>query len=128
MLRQLSKEASDCYAHAEDCARRAAEATTDKERDDYRRLERHWLTLALSYEFGERLRDFSKENQRRRAEFYGFDTPVHTHEYRLFVYGNEGHLVGPAKTIPAINDEEAAAKAETIRGHLAAELMDVNGL
>src|SRR5262245_1843582 len=43
----------------------------------------------------ERLREFSKENQSRRAEFYGFDTPVHTHEYRLSVYGNEGHLVAP---------------------------------
>jgi len=76
MLRQLSKEVSDCYAHAEVCARKAAEATADQSREDYLRVQRHWLTLARSYEFGERLRDFSKENNRRRAEFYGYDISV----------------------------------------------------
>ena len=32
-----------------------------------------WLTLAHSYEFAEGLLNFSKENKRRRAEFYGGD-------------------------------------------------------
>ena len=76
MLRQLSKEVSDCYAHAEVCARKAVEATADESREDYLRVQRHWLTLARSYEFGERLRDFSKGNNRRRAEFFGYDIPV----------------------------------------------------
>jgi hypothetical protein len=61
MLRRLSKEASDCYAHAENCARKAAEATTEERRGDFLRLQQGWLNLALSYDFAERLRDFSKE-------------------------------------------------------------------
>ena len=73
-LRQLSKEVSDCYAHAVDCAGKAAKAITGESREGYLRLEQNWLALACSYEFGERLNDFSKENKRLRAEFFGNDT------------------------------------------------------
>src|SRR5690242_13191939 len=67
MLRQLSSEVRDCYARAEDCALRAAETTTDKARDDFLRLEQHWLTLARSLQFVERLRLFTADNNRRRG-------------------------------------------------------------
>jgi DNA-binding NarL/FixJ family response regulator len=73
MLRKLSKEVSDCYAHAEDCASKAAEACTQQHREALLRLKQSWLNLALSYEFAERLQDFAKENSRRRLEFYGND-------------------------------------------------------
>ena len=73
MLRKLSREVSHCYAHAEDCAQKAADAATEQSRNDYLRLEQNWLTLALSYEFGERLSEFTKENQRRRVEFSAHD-------------------------------------------------------
>jgi hypothetical protein len=92
MLRQLGKEVSDCYAQAEECARKAAEATTDQARIDYLRLHQHWLTLARSYELGERLVNFSKENARRRAEFYGHDIPVRAPDCRQTSH--------PASTIP----------------------------
>jgi hypothetical protein len=48
--------------------------------------------------------------------------------YRLFVYREDGQLVGPPTIIHAANDTEAIAQAEAIRGPLAAELLDVEGL
>jgi hypothetical protein len=56
---------------AAECERRAAAALTGDGRRKYLRLQRNWLKLAQSYEFAERLLDFSKENKKRRAEFYG---------------------------------------------------------
>jgi hypothetical protein len=110
MLRKLGGEMADCHAHAESCARKAAEATTDQERDDYLGLQQHWLTLARSYEFSERLDDFSKENTRRRAEFDRENASVH--EYRLFTYNQDGQIVGPPVALSAPNVDEAIAKAE----------------
>ena len=46
----MSDEIRKCYAHAENCACRAREATTDEERADFLQLERNWLKLAHSYE------------------------------------------------------------------------------
>ena len=48
--------------------------------------------------------------------------------YRLFVYSDDGRLVGPGIVIHAINDNEAIAQAEAIRGYLAAELFDLESL
>ena len=67
MLRRLSKEISECYAHADDCARKAAEASSEELRDDFLRLQRSWLNLAHSYEFTERLTAFTRENERNRS-------------------------------------------------------------
>lgn len=66
MLRQLSREVHDCYAHAEDCAVQAVEAASDKAHDDFLRLERHWLTLARSSQFLEQLGLFTAHNNRER--------------------------------------------------------------
>jgi hypothetical protein len=110
MLRKLSDEIADCYAHAETCGRKAAEATTDHERDGYLSLQQHWLTLARSREFTERLVDFTKENTRRRAEF-DRKSASH-HEYRLLTYCQDGQIVGPPVAISALNDDQAIAKAE----------------
>jgi hypothetical protein len=68
MLRKLSKEVRECYARAEDCTRKAAEAIAEERREDYLRLQQSWLNLALSYDFAEglrdlRLRDFSKDSR-----------------------------------------------------------------
>jgi hypothetical protein len=48
--------------------------------------------------------------------------------YRLFIYSDDGQLIGPAKIIHAANDTEAIAQAEVVRGSLAAELLDIEGL
>ena len=46
----MSKEIRKCYAHAENCACEAKEATTEEARADLLQLERNWLKLAHSYE------------------------------------------------------------------------------
>ena len=48
-------------------------------------------------------------------------------DYRLFVYDENGHIVGPALVISAANDAEAIAQAEAVHGSLAAELLDFDG-
>ena len=48
--------------------------------------------------------------------------------YRLFVSGDDGHLIGPAKTIHAANDAEAIRQAEVMRGAWVAELLDIEDL
>jgi hypothetical protein len=48
--------------------------------------------------------------------------------YRLFVYRDDGQLVGSAVIIHAANDDEAIAQAEVVRGSFAAELLDIEGL
>jgi hypothetical protein len=48
--------------------------------------------------------------------------------YRLFVYSDDGQLIRAATVIHAPSDAEAIAQAEAIRGSLAAELLDVEGL
>jgi hypothetical protein len=87
----------------------AAEAT-GKERDDYLGLQQRWLTLARSYNFSERLNNFSEENTRRRAEIPRKNASPH--EYRLFTYNQDGAIVGPPVAISAPNDDEAVEKAE----------------
>jgi hypothetical protein len=53
---------------------------------------------------------------------------AHMGDYRLFVYNENGQLVGPGQVISAANDDEAIAQAEALRGLLAAELLDFAGL
>ena len=48
--------------------------------------------------------------------------------YRLFVYSDDGRLIGPGIIVHAADDAEAIAHAEAIRGYLAAELLDVESL
>jgi hypothetical protein len=50
------------------------------------------------------------------------------HDYRLFVYNENGQVVGSARIITAANDAEAIVQAEAMRGSLAAELLDFDGL
>jgi hypothetical protein len=76
MLRKLSEDAGACYARADECAREADEAFSEPTRQDLLRLHQSRVKLACSYEFAERLLDFSKDNNRRRAEFYGDGEPI----------------------------------------------------
>ncbi len=67
MLDSLSEQIRECYAHAEDCARKAAVQTDPGLKQDFLDMERRWLTLAKSYELSRRLGDFSSEAKRRAA-------------------------------------------------------------
>jgi hypothetical protein len=65
MLEKLSDQIRDCYAHAAECARKAAAQTDPQLKQDFLDMERRWLTLAKSYELSQRLDDFSDEAGRR---------------------------------------------------------------
>jgi len=63
MLNNLSEQIRDCYAHAEECARKAAAQTAPRLKQDFLGMEKRWLSLAKSYELSERLDDFSGANR-----------------------------------------------------------------
>lgn len=73
MLESLSEQIRECFAHAEDCARKAAAQTDPRLKQDFLDMERRWLTLAKSYELSRRLDDFSNETKRQTD---GFVTPT----------------------------------------------------
>jgi hypothetical protein len=63
MLVSLSDQVRECLRHAEDCARQASSHSDPRLRQDFLEMEARWLKLARSYEFTERLADFSKSNR-----------------------------------------------------------------
>jgi len=65
MLNNLSVQIRECLRHAEDCARQAAAQSCPKLKADFLDMERRWLFLARSYEFTDRLSDFSAETNRK---------------------------------------------------------------
>ena len=69
MLQTLSVDIRECYLHAEQCRRWAEMAPTPIAKVDFLDMERRWLSLAHSYEFAERLSDFSRSM--RKAESVG---------------------------------------------------------
>jgi hypothetical protein len=48
-------------------------------------------------------------------------------DYRLVIHGQDGQVTGPAQVVSAADDAEAIARAEAVRGVLAAELWDFDG-
>ncbi len=54
----LNEDIRECYRHAEGCARKAAEQTDPKAKQDFLDLERRWLSLARSFEFSELVTGF----------------------------------------------------------------------
>jgi hypothetical protein len=65
MLEKLSEQIQDCYAHAADCARKAAAQTDPRLKQDFLDMEQRWLALAKSYEISQRLDAFTEEADRR---------------------------------------------------------------
>jgi hypothetical protein len=66
MLQNLSKEIRECYLRAEECKRLAETARTPAAKADYLAMEHRWLSLAHSYEFAERLSDFTMPFRKNR--------------------------------------------------------------
>jgi hypothetical protein len=56
---------SKWYEQAAHCARQADAQTDPKVKQQFLELERLWLLLARSYEFSQRLEDFSNETKWR---------------------------------------------------------------
>ena len=65
MLNNLSEQIRECHRHAEHCARQAAAQNDPELKDDFLKMEQRWLFLARSYEFTDRLGDFSNETKRQ---------------------------------------------------------------
>jgi hypothetical protein len=65
VLNNLGEEIRECYRHAEDCARKATAQPDPKLKQDFLDWEQRWLFLARSYEFTQRLTDFSDETKRQ---------------------------------------------------------------
>jgi hypothetical protein len=59
MLQNLSEQIRDCHHQAEECRRLAATASTEDAKADFLAMEDRWLSLARSYEFAERLSNFT---------------------------------------------------------------------
>jgi hypothetical protein len=55
MLQDLSNEIRECYRRADDCRRRAEEATDPATKRDFLEMEKRWLSLARSYDFAEQI-------------------------------------------------------------------------
>jgi hypothetical protein len=68
MLRKLSDEIADCCRHAEDCRHKADAAVIPTAKEEFVEMERRWLFLARSYEFTERLADFTDYSETRAAK------------------------------------------------------------
>jgi hypothetical protein len=68
VLNNLSAQVRECLRHAQDCARKAAAQTDPKLKNDFLDMERRWLSLARSYEFTERLTDFSHKTKQKADE------------------------------------------------------------
>jgi hypothetical protein len=65
MLRKLSQEIADCYRYAADCRRKADAASVPTEKQEFLDMERRWVFLARSYEFTERLTEFTRYSESR---------------------------------------------------------------
>jgi CheY-like chemotaxis protein len=75
VLQDLSDDIRLCYARAAEAKERADQMGEPEAKADFLNMERHWLLLARSYEFGERLDDFTRENM-RQAKWSRAITPV----------------------------------------------------
>jgi hypothetical protein len=53
-----NEEIRGCLRYAEECARKAKEASKPKLRENFLEMERRWLRLAHSYEFAKKLKNF----------------------------------------------------------------------
>ena len=60
MLENLSDEIRLCLRHAEECARKAEEASRPNSRENFLEMQRRWLRLAHRYQFAKELKGFGK--------------------------------------------------------------------
>jgi hypothetical protein len=66
MLQNLSQEIRECFRRAEECKRLTKTALTARAINDYLEMEQRWLALARSYEFAERLSNFTEPFRNRK--------------------------------------------------------------
>jgi hypothetical protein len=69
VLQKLSEQVKACYQRALDANRKAHRTCDAALKADFLEMERHWLVLARSYQFTERLTDFTAANADWRRRF-----------------------------------------------------------
>jgi hypothetical protein len=69
----VSDKVAYCYERANECRLKAEETLNEAFRQEYLDMEDRWLLLARSYEFGDRLVDFTNETARRRSQVIASD-------------------------------------------------------
>jgi hypothetical protein len=57
---------SDCYECALECRRRADESSDPATKQDFLDMERRWIQRAHSYEFAERLSNFTAPSRKHK--------------------------------------------------------------
>ena len=66
MLQNLSEEIRECFRRADECRLLSKTALTASAISDYLEMEQRWLALAQSYEFAERLSNFTEPFRNRK--------------------------------------------------------------
>jgi hypothetical protein len=66
VLQKLAKEIAECYGLARGCRERAERALDPATKNDFLDQESRWLSLAHSYEFAERLSNFTMPFRRKK--------------------------------------------------------------
>jgi hypothetical protein len=69
MPQKPNEQVQACYQRAHDAKRSADRIDDPASKADFLELEKHWLTLAWSYEFSEGLTDFTAANSEWRGKF-----------------------------------------------------------
>jgi len=64
--KNLSKEIRECLRRAEECKRLSKTALTASAISDYLEMEQRWLALGRSYEFTQRLSNFTEPFRNRK--------------------------------------------------------------
>jgi hypothetical protein len=68
MLQNLSKDIRECYQRAEQSRRLAETAVTPSAKEDFLATEQRWVSLARSYEFAERLSNFTQPFRKAKQQ------------------------------------------------------------
>ena len=68
MRQTLRRDIRECYLRAEQCRRLAEGAPTPSARAEFLDMERRWLSFARSYEFAERLSNFTEPFRTRKHQ------------------------------------------------------------
>jgi two-component sensor histidine kinase len=102
LLQNFSDKVKLCYERAAEAKERADEMLDPEAKAEFLNVEKRWLLLARSYQFGESLDDFTRENSRRveSARAFRAKAPL------LDADGQIVGLVGVAKDISEHRNRE----------------------
>jgi PAS domain S-box-containing protein len=87
----LSDKITLCYERAAEAKERADEMLDPEAKADFLNMEKRWLLLARSYEFGERLDHFTRENSSRAKLARAFEPYTMLQASGAAVFGKDKH-------------------------------------